>query len=117
MPLLYVVTSAPHPAPEAREALSRGLSALLSRELGKAEQWVMVALAPRVEILFAGSSSPALYAELKNVGVLDQARREALSKVLCATLGRGFGVPPERIYLEFSDVDGAHWGWNGETFA
>ncbi|MGA2180101.1 MAG: phenylpyruvate tautomerase MIF-related protein [Verrucomicrobiota bacterium] len=25
-------------------------------------------------------------------------------------------MPPDRIYLNFTDVPAANWGWNGNTF-
>jgi phenylpyruvate tautomerase PptA (4-oxalocrotonate tautomerase family) len=25
-------------------------------------------------------------------------------------------VPPDRIYLNFTDVPAGNWGWNGDTF-
>ena len=26
------------------------------------------------------------------------------------------GDPPSRIYLNFTEVEGDHWGWKGATF-
>jgi hypothetical protein len=26
------------------------------------------------------------------------------------------GIPQERVYIEFANAKGAHWGWNGGTF-
>ena len=114
MPYLGLICSAPPPADSGRWLGQ--LSALLARELDKPEQYVMVSLAPRLEMLFAGSPAPACYAELKNVGALSPARVEELSRLLCTELARGLAVPPDRIYIEFTNADGALWGWNGSTF-
>jgi phenylpyruvate tautomerase len=115
MPLLSIVTSAPPPA---RAELFAHLTRLLARELDKPEAYVMVALAPRAELSFAGdATAPALYAELKNVGTLAPEQTAALSRLLCAELGTRFGVAQDRIYIEFTNADGALWGWNGDTFA
>ena len=65
---------------------------------------------------FAGTSAPACYAEVKNVGSLSPEQVEKLSVVFCAALSNHLGVPQDRIYLEFTNADGAYWGWNGETF-
>jgi phenylpyruvate tautomerase len=117
MPLLHISTSAP-PAEEAKRAqLLKGLSALVARLLGKPERYVMISLAAREEMSFAGSNAPACYAELKNVGRLTPDQTEELSKVLCQELSRGLGVAQDRIYIEFTNADGAMWGWNGGTFA
>jgi phenylpyruvate tautomerase len=116
MPLLHLSTSA-YPAEEHKRAqLLKSLSALVARLLGKPEAYVMISLAGRAEMSFAGSNAPACYAELKNVGTLSASQVENLSKVLCQELSRGLGVPGERIYIEFTNADGAMWGWNGGTF-
>ena len=116
MPLLQVSTSAP-PADEHKRAhLLKSLSVLVARLLSKPESYVMISLAARAEMSFAGSSAPACYAELKNVGTLTPGQAKNLSKVLCQELSSGLGVPSERIYIEFTNADGAMWGWNGGTF-
>jgi phenylpyruvate tautomerase PptA (4-oxalocrotonate tautomerase family) len=116
MPLLQVFTSA-HPADEPKRAhLLKSLSALVARLLSKPESYVMISLTARAEMSFAGNSAPACYAELKNVGALTPGQAKNLSKVLCQELSSGLGVPSERIYIEFTNADGAMWGWNGGTF-
>jgi phenylpyruvate tautomerase len=114
MPYLGLFTSAPTPAQEDR--LLAHLSALLARELEKPERYVMVSLSPRPHMIFGGTRAPACYAELKNVGTLSPGRVEELSKLLCAELAQGLGVALDRIYIEFTNADGALWGWNGGTF-
>jgi phenylpyruvate tautomerase PptA (4-oxalocrotonate tautomerase family) len=96
--------------------LLKSLSALVARLLGKPESYVMISLPARAEMSFAGSGAPACYAELKNVGILTPDQVENLSKVLCQELCAGLGVPSERIYIEFTNADGAMWGWNCGTF-
>jgi phenylpyruvate tautomerase len=115
MPLLSITSSAP--APMDRGRLLAHLSALLSGELGKPEPYVMVALQPRAEMSFGGTTRPACYAELKNIGTLSPERVEQLSRLLCTELAAAFGVDQDRIYIEFTNTDGALWGWNGGTFA
>jgi hypothetical protein len=65
----------------------------------------------------ADASRPACYAELKNVGTLSPGRCEQLSAILCRELSGGLDVSADRIYVEFTNADGALWGWNGTTFA
>jgi phenylpyruvate tautomerase PptA (4-oxalocrotonate tautomerase family) len=117
MPLLHISTSNP-PAEELQRAqLLKDLSALVARLLGKPERYVMISLTAREHMLFGGSNAPACYAELKNVGTLTPDQTEELSKALCQELSRGLGVAQDRIYIEFTNAEGAMWGWNGGTFA
>jgi phenylpyruvate tautomerase len=118
MPLLSLLTSAQPLDPDARGRLFADLTRVLASELDKPVEYVMVALAPRAELSFAGdAATPALYAEMKNVGTLSPAQVARLSRRLADELGPRLGVRPERMYIEFTNADGALWGWNGETFA
>ena len=71
MPLLSVFTSATLPEPAAKTRLLTELSSLLAKSVHKPESYVMVSLNARPDLLFGGSTAPACYAELKNVGRLD----------------------------------------------
>jgi phenylpyruvate tautomerase len=114
MPLFNLFTSADLPAE--RTAWLKKLSALLAQALDKPEEYVMVVLNPRPDMTFGGTSEPACYAELKNVGRFSTAEVEDLSRKLCAELAAGLAVPADRIYIEFTNADGALWGWDGSTF-
>lgn len=116
MPLVHVTTSAEHPAAPARAALLGQLSRTLAEHFGKPERWVMTALAPVAQMTFGGSSAPACYVEVKNIGTLEPAQAEALSKALCQQLSTALAVEADRIYIEFTDATGPLWGWNGSTF-
>jgi phenylpyruvate tautomerase PptA (4-oxalocrotonate tautomerase family) len=116
MPLLNLFSSAKQPDEPALAQTLKSLSSLLARELGKPERYVMVGLGPRMDISFAGSREPACYAELKNVGQLSSEKVEQLSRVLCEAIAKALGVAHDRIYIEFTNVDGALWGFDGGTF-
>jgi phenylpyruvate tautomerase len=117
MPLLSLLTSAPPPTPARRNEIFTRLTATLARELEKPEGYVMIALRAGAELSFGGdATTPSCYAELKNVGHLGPDRVAALSQVLCNELEATLRVNPARIYIEFTNTDGAMWGWNGETF-
>ncbi|HXU83871.1 MAG TPA: phenylpyruvate tautomerase MIF-related protein [Polyangia bacterium] len=114
MPLFNLFTSAELPAE--RAAWMKRLSGILAQSLDKPEEYVMVVVNPRPEMTFGGTSDAACYAELKNVGKLSAAEVEALSQKLCAELAAALRVPADRIYIEFTNADGALWGWDGTTF-
>ena len=117
MPLLSILTSAESTVDARAQLLSR-LSQLLARELDKPEGYVMVSFARPLAMSFGGDAArPACYVELKNVGTLSPERCEQLSALLCRELAGGLDVAADRIYIEFTNADGALWGWNGTTFA
>jgi hypothetical protein len=93
------------------------LSGELARELGKPEQYVMVSFQPLPALLFGGSSEPACFAVLKNIGTFTPEQTQKLSVLLCKHLADGLGVAPSRIYLEFVNAQGHLWGYDGDTFA
>ena len=39
-----------------------------------------------------------------------------LSQQVCRLLEDSLGISPDRVYLNFTDVDAGNWGWNGSTF-
>jgi hypothetical protein len=116
MPLLNLFSSASRPGDGALAQALASLSKLLASELGKPERYVMVGLAPRMDMSFAGSREPACYAELKNVGRMSHEQVEHLSEILCDAIARALAMPRDRIYIEFTNADGALWGFDGGTF-
>jgi phenylpyruvate tautomerase len=116
MPLLNLFSSAKQPDEPALSQMLRSFSKLLATELSKPERYVMVGLAPRMDMSFAGSRDPACYAELKNVGRLSPDKVEQLSGLLCDAIARALALPRDRIYIEFTNADGALWGFDGGTF-
>ena len=98
-----------------REALLKTLSGLTANELGKPERYVMVAMEPTTPMLFAGSSAPTCYLELKSIG-LPETKTTTLSSVLSTEIEKQLGISQDRVYIEFADAARNMWGWNGGTF-
>jgi phenylpyruvate tautomerase PptA (4-oxalocrotonate tautomerase family) len=117
MPLLQIRTSAQLAGSRAPAGLLEKLSALLARELGKPENYVMVSFECDRELLFGGSRAPACFAALKNVGTFTPPQTEKLSALLCKELSEPLGVAPNRTYIEFVDAIPHLWGFDGATFA
>ena len=114
MPYLKIQTNTPL-TPDATQSLLAQASRTVAQELGKPESYVMVALEPPLPMLFGGSDAPLAYLELKSIG-LPEAKTAALSKALCELMTKQANIPQERVYIEFANAKGAHWGWNGDTF-
>ena len=115
MPLVRIISSLEIPA-KAPEIL-RELSALLARELEKPESYVMTCWEPRAAMTFGGTDAPTCYVEVKNIGIFTPDRTERLSAALTKKLTEALKVPPDRIYIEFSDAKPHLWGYHGGTFA
>jgi phenylpyruvate tautomerase len=98
-----------------RTNIMRQLSEDVAELLGKPEHYVMVAIDPQVDMLFAGNKSPAAYLELKSIG-LPEHRTPEISQRLCTTVGGNLGIDKDRIYIEFADAQRSMWGWKGTTF-
>lgn len=95
--------------------LLRQLSALIAKETGKPERYVMIELAGNKTMLFAGDNGPLAFIECKSIG-LSSAQCQSLSSSLCRLLENTLQIPPERIYIEFSNCPAEYWGWNSSTF-
>jgi len=117
MPLIQVFTSQANVDAARSEALLRELSSTLARELDKPEAYVMTCLVPELRMTFAGTSAPACYARLTNLGEFSEADTARLSALLCRSLSQGLGIPLARIYLEFQNPEPHLWAFDGETFA
>lgn len=112
MPVLSIQTNA-EPA-DAGDVISK-LSAEVASMLGKPESYVMVGFTHNPHMLFAGSSEPLAYVELKSIG-LPEERCAEFSSRLCEALQSLLGVDPGRIYIEFSNAERHLFGWDSRTF-
>ena len=114
MPTLSICTNLPLPKPAA-VALVKKLSAAVAKSTGKPESYVCVSLRPDVALVFGGSDAPAAHAELVSIGGLGS-KNAAHSLLLSTILQKELGVPPDRLYITFTDKSGGDMGYNGGTF-
>ncbi|MEA3277802.1 MAG: phenylpyruvate tautomerase MIF-related protein [Pseudomonadota bacterium] len=114
MPTLKIQTNV-QIAPERRKVVLEAASSTVAEQLAKPESYVMVVLETNQDMLFAADDAPLAYLELKSLG-LPEADTSGLSAALCSFMEHQFGVPPARIYIEFSSPPRHMFGWNGGTF-
>jgi phenylpyruvate tautomerase len=114
MPLLKLETTVVL-AEDKRQALLAALSRLVAETVGKPEQYVMVTCSPAA-ILMSGRTGDAAFLDIRSIGGLSGDANRCLAKELCCLLTQSLGVPPERIYLNFTEVEAGNWGWKGSTF-
>ncbi|MBI3204631.1 MAG: hypothetical protein HYZ29_24060 [Myxococcales bacterium] len=117
MPLVQIVSSAEPPPAAARARLLTTLSRLLAERFGKPEQWVMTSLMPRAEMTFAGTTEPACYVELKNIGTMTSTETRQVAADVTRVLSEALGVREDRIYIELTDAPARLWAHAGDTFA
>ena len=97
-----------------RTKLIREASAIVAQTLHKSESVVCVSVR-HAAILFGGESGSAAFVELRSPDGLGANVNSLLSKKLCELLLREAGVPPERVYLNFVDLELPSWGWDGKS--
>ena len=114
MPYLNLQTNATISAAQSPQLLKQ-LSALMAKETGKPERYVMVALQENQNMLFGGADQPLAYVECKSIG-LTTTQAKAISAAVTQVLTTALPLSAERIYIEFSNCPAEFWGWNGSTF-
>ena len=114
MPLLKLETNVAVPD-DKRNALLSALAKIVADTIGKPQQYVMITLSPAA-ILMSAKPGDAAFIDLRSIGALAGNVSQQLSSKICALLQQSLDIPPDRIYLNFTDIDAANWGWKGETF-
>lgn len=114
MPLIRLQTSVEMEEKQ-RQALLADLSKLLSGALRKPEQYVMVSVEPAA-MLMSGQGGPGAFADVRSIGALSSGVNKQVTKGLCALLEKALGIPPDRVYVNFTDVPAGDWGWDNDTF-
>ena len=114
MPLLKLETTSVL-AEDKRKALLTSLSKIVAGTIGKPEQYVMVTL-NQAAFVMSGKAGDAAFVDIRSIGGLSNDINRRLSQQVCKLLTDSLGISPDRVYLNFTDVESANWGWNGNTF-
>jgi phenylpyruvate tautomerase PptA (4-oxalocrotonate tautomerase family) len=114
MPYLKVQTNKSFSTKKQQNFLNQ-CSLLISFELGKPEKYVMTAFEPKIEMTLNGSVEPAIFLQLKSIGLPDTKTKD-LSGKFAALVEENLDIPKDRVYIEFMDVPRGFWGWNGILF-
>jgi phenylpyruvate tautomerase len=114
MPLLKLETTVSL-SDDKRKTLLASLSKIVAETIGKPEQYVMVTINPAA-ILMSGKPGDAAFADIRSIGGLSGDVNGLLAQSVCRLLKDSLGISPDRVYLNFTDVKAANWGWNGNTF-
>jgi phenylpyruvate tautomerase len=114
MPLLKLETTVTL-SDDKKKALLASLSKIVAETIGKPEQYVMVVVNPAA-IIMSGKPGEAAFADIRSIGGLGGEVNRQLSQKVCRVLTDTLGVPSNRVYLNFTDIEAGNWGWNGSTF-
>lgn len=114
MPLLQLKTSA-EITPNKKNQLLTDLSGVLSKVTGKPEAYVMITI-QHADTCMAGESCIAAFVDIRGIGGLDPETNKKLSKAVCDCLFDNLGIEGDKIYINFTDIKAANWGWDGGTF-
>jgi phenylpyruvate tautomerase PptA (4-oxalocrotonate tautomerase family) len=114
MPLLKLETTVVL-SEDKRQALLSSLSKTVADTIGKPQQYVMVS-ASQAAMRMSGNAGDAAFVDVRGIGGLTGDVNRKLSQKVCQLLHDSLGVPQNRIYLNFTDVEASNWGWDGNTF-
>jgi phenylpyruvate tautomerase PptA (4-oxalocrotonate tautomerase family) len=114
MPLLKLETTQGL-GEEKRNALLTSLSKVVADATAKPEQFVMVSIS-QTTMLMSGRGGDAAFVDIRSIGSLSGAVNRRLAQQVCKVLHDSLGIAPQRVYLNFTDIDAGNWGWNNSTF-
>ena len=95
------------------DLLQKEISKMVADLTGKPEDYVMTMIQSDSQMTFAGSNQPCCFIKLKSIGSL---KPSSMSKSLCELIASKTNIKPNRIYIEFIDVQASNWGFNSTTF-
>lgn len=116
MPLMKVETTVGVPV-EKRADVALKLSKVMAQVTHKPEQYCMVIISEAEAGAMGGREMPVAYVDIRGIGGLTPAVNAELSRQVADVLCGELGLAEDGVYLTFTDVPRANWGWKGRTFA
>lgn len=113
MPYIQVTSNLTLSDAEKNNAL-RTLSQSVAELLDKPEKVVMTVWTT-AKMTMAGTDAPTAFVELRSIRLPEDATGK-LSKELCERLSLTVEIRADRIFLNYTDIEPSHWGWDGKTF-
>jgi phenylpyruvate tautomerase len=92
-------------------------SAKLAELLAQPEAYVMTLFDRPASMTMAGTAGLCCLVEIRSVVQLSSDQTRAMAQAFCPLLAEHLGVPPNRIFLNFTDFPRTMWGFNGSTLA
>lgn len=98
-----------------QQDLLKKASLFIAGLLNKPESYVMISINPGAPLIFGENDLPAAFVRLKSIG-LPKDRCTELSEKICNFIEQELGIPKNRIFIDFKDLEREMFGWDGRTF-
>ncbi|NLD94846.1 MAG: hypothetical protein GX639_19495 [Fibrobacter sp.] len=98
-----------------KEAMHSALCEIVAKVFSKPTSYIMI-LIEKADISMAGKCGNAAFIELRSIGGITQKNTTTFAESVTRYVTSETGIPADRIYINFSDIPGSLWGWNGSTF-
>ena len=109
MPYINVSTSS---EVNNKSKLLEEISILISSLTNKSRSFVMAKIDDNCQMYF-DNETPSCFLEIKSIGSLHPSE---MAKPISDFVHKKMGIPIDRIYISFEDVQASLWAWNGRTF-
>ena len=111
MPFINVMTNSEI---KDKDALKAELGNDITAIPGKSEAWLMVKFEDKADMYFKGSNEPCAMFEIAVFGSANKNAYEDLTKRICKTSDKYLGVPSNRTYVKYNEID--KWGYDNFNF-
>ncbi|XP_051926658.1 macrophage migration inhibitory factor [Hippocampus zosterae] len=88
----------------------------LAKAMGKPAQYIAVLINAEQMMMFGGKGDACALCSLHSIGKISPSENKQYSTLLCGLLNKHLGVSPDRIYINFVDMDAHNVAWNNSTF-
>ncbi|XP_053486514.1 macrophage migration inhibitory factor [Ictalurus furcatus] len=88
----------------------------LAKAMGKPANYIAVHIVPDQMMMFGGKGDPCALCSLHSIGKIGGSHNKQYSKLLMGVLNKHLGISPDRIYINFFDMDASNVAWNNSTF-
>ncbi|KAM3939736.1 macrophage migration inhibitory factor-like [Leptodactylus fuscus] len=99
------------------ENLLSCLTEKLAKATGKPAEYIAVHIMPDQMMSFGGTTEPCALCNLKSIGKIGGPQNRTYTNLLSDILQKELHIPPNRVYINFVDLNPCNVGWNKSTFA
>lgn len=107
MPYINITLSNPDKADTTR--LMQEISRIAGEESGKGESRIMVTITAG-EFIMNSEPADCAFVDFRGIGKIEREINAAISRQTSSKITELTGIPPQNIYLNFTDIPGENWG-------